>query len=117
MARAHLLGHRSSIRDISKFRSRKGPASSQAGRDAKVAHSPPPGNEPRVGSHRRDRPGFFDNADVDIVPAIINSSSWDGVGVCSGDAGNRERKSQREEPNHRGHFPAELANRMREIGL
>jgi len=104
------------VRDTVKFRLGKGLASSQAVRNTKVAHSSSPGDEPRVGSDRRYGSGFFDNANVDVVPAIVNSSSWDNVGV-DWDADEREGKNQREESGHRGHFPAELASSMREIGL
>jgi hypothetical protein len=90
---------------MAKLRSGKGLANSQAVRDTKVAHSSSSGDEPRGGGHRRERPGLFDDANVDIVPAIVNSGSGDNIGVYSGGADERERKSQREESDHRGHFP------------
>ena len=99
--------YRYDIRGVrkSKWRSGKGLASSQATRDTKVAHFSPQSEVPRRGSNRRDRPGLLDNANVDIVPAIINRSSWDGIGVYGRDAEERERESQREESDHRGYFP------------
>jgi hypothetical protein len=101
--------YRHDIRGISKSRwgPGKGLASSQPARDTKVAHFSSQSDEPRRGSHRRDRPSLLDDANVDIVPAIINRSSWDSIGVCSRDADERERKSQREESDHRGHFSLE----------
>jgi len=95
--------YRYGIRDIAKFRSDL--ASSQAVRYTKVAYSSSPGDEPRRGSHRRDGASLFDNANVDIVPAIINSSSGDSIGGYGGDADQRKHESQREESDNRRHFP------------
>jgi hypothetical protein len=98
--------HRYDIRDSVESRLMKGLASSQATRETKVAHSTPQSNEPRRRSHRRDRPGLLDNMNVDIVPAIVNGSSWDHVGIYRGDTSERERKNQGEESDHREHFPS-----------
>jgi hypothetical protein len=75
-------------------------AISKALSGAKVAHSSPPSDKPRGGSHRWDRPSLLDDVDVDIVPAIINGSSRNGVGVHGGYANESEHKSQREESRH-----------------
>lgn len=93
---------------VIKFRSVKGLAtSSQGGRETKVAHSTSARNEPGGGSHRRDGPSLFDNPNVDIVPAIINRSPWDRVGIYR-DTGECESENQGEESDHGGHFsPAE----------
>ena len=90
------------IGDVSEFR--RGLTNSQAARNTKVAHFSSPSNEPRRGSDRRDRPSLLDNTNVDVVPAIVNGGSWDSIGVYSGDADECERKSQREESDHGGHF-------------
>jgi hypothetical protein len=70
----------------------KGLASSQRGRETKVAHSASSGIEPRRRGHRRDRRGLFDNSKVNIVPAIVNRSSRDRIGIYR-DTGESERKN------------------------
>ena len=96
--------YRFDISDVAKLRCWEGLARSQAVGDTEVAHSSSSSNEPRVGSHRRDRPSLFNDVNVDVVPAIVNGSSWDGVSVYGGDADERERENQGEESDHRRHL-------------